>query len=138
MDTYETRTRSGIVTGKVDGLHVEIGRIYTVVERCVVGLYYHEMRSPLPEGYRAEVVGDHEFGRLAEFIQRCETRLDKCEWREKGQGVFRYRYYYFEEEPGASIWQLEFFETVKFFALTIRKTLIRKLMDDEDANEKFG
>lgn len=136
MGVFKVPTKSEIKSGKVEGLHVEIDRIYAVVERCVLGLYYHEMRTPLPEGYRAEVVGDHDFDRLKDFIKRCETRLEEGEWREKGDGVFRYRYYYFEEEPGASVWQLEFFGTVKFFGITIGKTLIRKLMDNEVATEK--
>ena len=122
---YKThrKTAGGIWVDAL-GYRVDHDRLERVARRIVRGLFYENRGERLPEGYRVEAFSDLDWRavepRLGMPVARWLLPQPRMEIG-KGRGVFRYQCHFAPEDPATSVWLLEVFERVEFFAFTIRQ-----------------
>jgi hypothetical protein len=119
----QAMTWSGIHLGKKIGFDVDLERINRVIARTVRGLYFHEWKQRLPEGYDVAVHCDETLIRLppdisAEFQRMVILPMASVEPKIIAPGVFFYRFLVAEDSPLASAWCMTFYERKTFLAIT--------------------
>jgi hypothetical protein len=116
-------TWGGIHLGTWMGFNVNLERIHRVVERTARGLYYHELKRRLPDGYEVLVHSDDTLSRappsvLEKLRETILIPLTAISPKIIAPGVFFYRFHADQEDPGLSVWALTFYERKSFLAIT--------------------
>jgi hypothetical protein len=117
-------TWGGIHLGTRMGFNVNLERIHRVVERTARGLYYHELKRRLPDGYEVWVHSDDTLSHAPSDVLKNlqETILIPLAAMQPtmiAPGVFFYRFHVDQEDPGLSVWALTFYERKSFLAMTV-------------------
>lgn len=123
MREVDDWTQGGLYLGKSLAYDVDLTRIHKVVERTVRGLFYHESRRRLADGYGVEVrcndsLADAPAEYLAEFCETICDPLSQIPPTVIGNDIFSYRFVITRENPDVSVWGLIFYGNVPFVALT--------------------
>jgi hypothetical protein len=116
------RTPAGLHLGRRFVFDVDLSRLDRVVGRITRGLYWHHIRSRIPDGFEVVVLSEDGLRDLDAPERERFRREFVIPVREKqchsvGRGVMRYWYASMCEQPQALAWVYEFYDDVKFFAL---------------------
>jgi hypothetical protein len=99
----EILTPEGIVLGNASAVLLKSKSYDTVIERIIRGLHFHHTRHIL--GDRVDIkVNWHRY-----LTHRIYEKTSTWPTGVVGAGQFIYKYAYFDEEPFASVWVLQFF-----------------------------
>ena len=120
----ELRSRSGLYVGSTGAYNVEIRRLDIVIRRVVLGLFYEEKGSRLPDTHLASAFSDWVLDNLpaagkAKILNELIAPLSKKPAHVIGENTFMYRYQFFEEDPFLSVWLLAFYESILFVGFTL-------------------
>lgn len=115
IDEFEIFTKGGIYLGNKPGFRIQKERIDRVTQRIIRGLFFHEKRYPVPEGYEviAEVL---QFG--LEPILECFPGVRFPEPQIIQDGVFCYTFKETQQDPDSIIWLLLFYENLPMVGFT--------------------
>jgi len=120
----EEATPSGMATKSKFGFEADMVRIRRVVQRILLGLFYHHRQHRIPPGYDALVFNEESLqtwpGDYFTYVN--ETLLQpllatKAEVR--GDGIFGYRFAFHPQDPDSTFWILDFYERARFVGLTV-------------------
>ncbi|MBA7566625.1 hypothetical protein ES708_08317 [subsurface metagenome] len=116
---------SGIYLGTRLAYSFKLSRLFSVVERTVRGLYYHEIGFPLPEDQDVLIMNDETLNylpidQLNDCYQNLIKPVSQCSSHIIGNRVFEYRFY---SDEVYSVWGLTFYAGINFLAITGPKRL---------------
>jgi len=118
----ELRSKGGIVLGRRTGFKVDMRRICGVIERTVRGLFYRERKQCLPKDHGVKVISnemlaEEDAGVIEEMQRNIIRPLAAIPAMVIGRDTFSYRVH-FSDVPTVSVWELVFYGSVQFVALT--------------------
>ena len=120
----EEATPAGIMTKTKLGFEADMVRIRRVVQRIVLGLFYHHRQHRIPAGYDALVFNEESLQSWpADYFNYVNETLiqplmaTKAEVR--GNGVFCYRFAFHPADPDSTFWILDFYERARFVGHTL-------------------
>jgi hypothetical protein len=123
-DTFPVplKTPSGLYVGQRLAFHVDVERIFRVIERTVRGLYYHEAGERIPDGYAVLVHSNETLAQLSpkdlqETTDEIIRPLANIAPKTIGNNAFAYRHAI--PTRFISAWVLTFYGTVPFLAVTV-------------------
>jgi len=118
----EVRSEAGIYVGSTGALSVDKKRFDRVAERIIRGLFWHEKRYPVPEGYQVT-------NRFSQFgLRKVLDELDHvtyAELRDIGGGVFAYTFAPTDEDPDSMVWLSGFYGRLPFVGFTVKPAHMR-------------
>ncbi len=119
----EAHTPGGLYVGDRLAFDVDLERLFRVVGRTVIGLYFKETGRRLPDGYDVKVHSDETLASLDPCDLEEDTRnvidpLKRLTPKVIGNNVFAYRHWIASEDPGVSVWLLTFFGTISFLVMS--------------------
>lgn len=122
----DVRTPAGLDLGQVGVYDVDLARLDKVISRIVKGLYFHENRGRLPNGFRVAAFSEDGLRDIDEETREnlknnLLSPLMANEPKQVGERVFEYRSALAADYPGASVWLMTVYEKVSFIALTMPK-----------------
>jgi hypothetical protein len=115
------KSQSGIVLGLRPAYEVDFARVYKVINRISRGLYYHETKEILGASVEVRSHGLELWDKddFAFFSKYMLAPLLKKQKRVIGNDVFSYVYHIVPDEPKMSVWLMEFYNKIDFFAMTM-------------------
>jgi hypothetical protein len=120
----EQVTPAGIIAKNKLGFEADMVRIRRVVQRIVIGLFYHHRQHRIPAGYDALVFNEESLEAWpADYLNYVTKTLiqpllaTKAEMR--GNGVFSYRFAFHPADPDSTFWILDFYERARFVGQTV-------------------
>jgi hypothetical protein len=118
------QTPAGLHLGRRFVFDVDLSRLDRVVDRITRGLYWHHLRSRIPEEFEVAVFSEDGMRALGapeiEWIQKdIVTPVLNSPLHSIGRGVMRYWYASASDKPDSSVWIYEFYDDVKFVALVV-------------------
>lgn len=128
VNLSEMRSPSGLYY-QLPTYNVSLERLDRVAKRITTGLFYHEFRRRLPDGYSAVAYGDSGFtSSLAseEATRSLCSNLLVNPPTTIGANVFSYWIKGANDNPNTTACLLEFFGSVRFLCLTLPDELARK------------
>lgn len=109
----DVHSEGGIYLGKQPAFHFDRGRIQTVIDKTIRGLYFKKLRVILPKDV---VVANFVLNPI--FNDEMKNAICSLPLNNIGNGVFSYRYWVEDTMPEESFWLLMFFDKILFFAKT--------------------
>ncbi len=100
------RTEAGILLGPFDTLSIQPERVNRVLERIIRGLFFHEKKYPVPEGYRITI----RFNQLGlDKILGMLTGVHFHEIKSVQDSIFTYSFKESEVDTNSIVWLLMFY-----------------------------
>lgn len=122
-------TPAGIYLGTRHAFDVDMSRIVSVVGRIVRGLFFHHTKQRLPDACTVTVYPVESYKKPDAAIVR--RFLEIIAWvnptkrRVSPRNVLMYKYRQRDEDPTATAWMMQFYESVPFLAATANPQLSR-------------
>lgn len=120
----EQVTPAGIIIKNKLGFEADMVRIRRVVQRIVIGLFYHHRQHRIPVGYDALIFNEESLQTWpADYLNEVNKTIlqpllaTKAEVR--GNGVFSYRFAFHPPDPDTIFWILDFYERARFLGQTV-------------------
>lgn len=113
----ELVTKSGLFAGIGYAYEVDQERMNDYVARITQGLFFHENKRRLPDGYRTKAC-------LAAHIEpdgvwlKALGKLRNAAWKKIGD-AFQYAVISIEGDPNLTVWLHVYYEAVPFIAMTV-------------------
>lgn len=126
------KTPSGLYVGSALALNVDLDRLMSVADRITRGLYFHEVGTRLPDGYKVVVRLDEHLKCMSENGLReiAKTILHPLMSKKEkviGDNVFSYRFVSANDRPTPSVWLLLFYGQVAFLCAVLPEAEIEKV-----------
>lgn len=112
LTKVEIRTKSGIYLGSEPAIKLDEERFYRVADRIARGLFFHEKKYPVPEGYLVMNI-PFQFG-LSDFIHECLDGIAFPPMRLVGNGLFAYSFNCTVEDKNSGILISFFYQKLPF------------------------
>jgi hypothetical protein len=107
IEEVEVRSaQGGLYLGRRAAFRIDRQRIQRVLSRIVRGLYFHELRRPVPENYDVSVeLQPYVSPQLREVVDSIKLKAPVT----VGEGVFNYCFQHVEEDLNSTLWVLQFY-----------------------------
>jgi len=120
----EQVTPAGIIIKSKLGFEADMVRIRRVVQRIVIGLFYHHRQHRMPVGYDALIFNEESLQEWPADVLDYVTKtilqpLLATNVQTRGNGVFSYRFAYHPADPDSTWWILDFYERARFLGQTV-------------------
>lgn len=121
---FDILSPGGIYLGSKIRGEAERIRLKSVVVRITKGLFYHEGKSRLPDAYDVIVLFEDVIQESSEedkiMIGNVVNPAMLASAKEVGN-VLTYKHHFFDDDPNASVWVLQFYRSVIFVCMTVLK-----------------
>jgi hypothetical protein len=119
----DVRTPAGTWVGRAPTYNVQLERIFRVVRRTVLGLFFHHSGRRLRDDFIVMVQSEETLAGLPTSVlddlrDDVLAPLSQVQPVVIGDDVFAYWHAFGDEEPNVSAWRLAFYGCVGFLALT--------------------
>ncbi len=111
-------TKGGIFLGRSMALDYDLSRINNVLERTVKGLFYWYKRYRLSDDFMVKISIHPDLELIPNYVLEL---LESITWKDIGEGIFTFKFVFFEDEPNGSLWLLSFYESWPIICLTAPK-----------------
>jgi hypothetical protein len=123
ISKLQVRTPGRIYLKRKYVFDVDLKRIFSVVEKTVRGLYFHETGYRLDDGCDVDIHSDdtlkgYSSEIMEEMIQKILIPLSQKPPKVIGNNTFLYRFHIAKENPSFSVWALTFYGQVNFLSIT--------------------
>jgi len=120
----EQVTPAGIIIKNKLGFEADMVRIRRVVQRIVIGLFYHHRQHRIPVGYDALVFDEDSVQKWpANVLDIYNEKVIKPLLAQNafslGNGVFSFRFGFDTADPNTTYWIFLFYERAGFLGLTV-------------------
>ena len=118
VHTVNLQTESGLYVGKAGAINVDLPRTERVVERTMVGLYYHHRDQRLLDEFEATAFAldglPESDVEIAEYFVRLYQFVSEADLYAIGEDAFTYRMRFLEDRPEAGVFFCTFYGAVNF------------------------
>ena len=123
--SLEVRTAAGLYIGHAAAYEANLLRSNAVMRRTLLGLYYHETGTRLPDSHCALAYSVAGLSGSDPTVNALLQRLVKFGTSGKvrviGQGVFIYAWQAFPDEPHVTVWLFLIYSQVVYMGFTIKR-----------------
>ena len=120
LTEVERRSPTGLYLGRETTFKFGRARVDGVVSRIVSGLFYHHSRERLAPTHTVTSLYEGGIqGEAPESLRTALAALSQSEPYDIGERVFSYRKVAIEEDRKCSVWLLEFYESMRWLAVTM-------------------
>jgi hypothetical protein len=128
----------GEYIGKGLGYLADVSRVNGIARQIVKGLYYHEMDDILSPNMEVVVCWDEGLRQVdSQLIKGLEIAQQNPK-RTIGRGAFSYQYAFVQDSDEESLWVMEFYEKIRFFATIVPVEIARTFLAENLARRHIG
>ena len=118
LSDLEIVSKGGIYLGNVGGMAVDHKRVCRVAGRITRGLFWHEKRYPLPDGYEVKsCVGPADFGKILDEL----GSIPYADHRTVADNAFSYTFCHTDQDPNSMVWLYLLYDLFPFGGLITKK-----------------